>query len=126
MKTLVQKRCSPPGCPRRQVKLQTRRLAEIESMSIQTCMQSAVAIPQRDMENELVKVGLAIPIYQTAGWAWDPSPVLLFEQKPVQSLLYESCMDGPGRYLSTLCVSTRFRENIRDLWQGDVISKPNS
>ena len=35
-------------------------------------------------------------------------------------------MDGPGRYLSTLCVSTRFCENIRDLEQGDVISNPNS
>ena len=52
--------------------------------------------------------------------------VLLFEPKPIQSLLYESCMDGPGRYLSTLCVSTRFGENILDLEEGEVISHPNS
>ena len=75
-----------------------------------------------DIENELVKVGHATLNYGTAGWAWDPSPVLLFEPKPIQSLLYESCMDGPGRYLSTLCVSTRFGENNCDLEQGDVIS----
>ena len=54
------------------------------------------------------------------------SPVLLFEPKPIQSLLYESCMDCPGRYLATLCVSTRFCENIRDLEQGEVIYNRNS
>ena len=79
-----------------------------------------------DIENELVKVGHASLNYGTAGWAWDPSPVLLFEPKPIQSLLYESCMMAPGRHLSTLCVSTRFYENIRVLEQGEVISKPNS
>ena len=49
---------------------------------------------------------LAAPIF--------PAPVILFESKLYRSLLYESCMDGPGRYRSTLCVSTRFCANIGD------------
>ena len=49
--------------------------------------------------------------------------VLLFESKLYRSLLYESCMYGPGRYLSTLCVSTRFCVNRRDFEQGKGISK---
>ena len=89
-------------------------------------MQILSDFDKRYLEHELVKGGHAIDLSGTAGWAWDPSPVLLFEPKPIQSLLYESCMDGPGRYLSTLCVSTRFCENIRDLEQGEVISNPNS
>ena len=89
-------------------------------------MQSLSEPDREYLEYELIKGGHAIDVYRTAGWAWGPSPVLLFEPKPIQSLLYESCMDGPGRYLSTLCVSTRFCENIRDLEEGEVISHPNS
>ena len=89
-------------------------------------MQTLSETDKRYPEHELVKGGHAIDCYGTVGWAWDHSPVLLFEPKPIQSLLYESCMDGPGRYLSTLCVSTRFCENIRDLEEGEGISKPNS
>ena len=89
-------------------------------------MQTLSDIKQKYLEHELVKGGHATDLYGTAGWAWDPSPVLLFEPNPIQSFLYESCMDGPGRYLSTLCVSTRFCENIRDFEQGEIISNPNS
>ena len=89
-------------------------------------MQSLSEFHSGYLENELVKGGHATDFYRTACWAWDPSPVLLFDLKPMQSLLYESCMDGPGRYLSTLCVSTQFCENIRDLEQGEIISNPNS
>ena len=46
-------------------------------------------IDKRYLEHELVKGGHAIDFYGMAGWAWDPSPVLLFEPKPIQSLLYE-------------------------------------
>ena len=95
-------------------------------IQIELGMQSLSETDRDYLEHELVKGGNAIDFYRTAGWAWDPSPVLLFEPKPIQSLLYESCMDGPGRYLSTLCVSTRFCENIRDLEQGEIISNPNS
>ena len=95
-------------------------------IQIELGMQSLSETDREYLEHELVKGGHAIDFYGTAGCAWDPSPVLLFEPKPIQSLLYESCMDGPGRYLSTLCVSTRFCENIRDLEQGEVISNPNS
>ena len=95
-------------------------------MLIELGMPSLSETDREYLEHELVKGRVRPTAYQTAGWAWDPSPVLLFEPKPIQSLLYESCMDGPGRYLSTLCVSTRFCENIRDLKQGEVISNQNS
>ena len=65
-------------------------MAEIEIIYVKDDRQSLIAITQRDMENELVKVGFATPMSGTAGWAWDPSAVLLFEPKPIQSLLYES------------------------------------
>ena len=89
-------------------------------------MQTLSDIKQGYLEHELVKGGHAIDFYGTAGWAWDPSPVLFFEPESIQSLLYESCMAGPGRYLSTLCVSTRFCEKNADLEQGEGISNPNS
>ena len=89
-------------------------------------MQNLSETDKEYLEHELVKGGHATDFYGMAGWAWDPSPVLLFEPKPIQSLLYESCMDGPGRNLSSLCVSTRFCENIFDLEHGEVISHPNS
>ena len=59
-------------------------------------MQSAVAIPQRDMENELVKVGFARPMSGTAGWAWDPSPVLLFESLSCTELALRIMYVWPG------------------------------
>ena len=95
-------------------------------IQIELGTQSLSETDREYLEHELVKGRVCPTFYQTAGWAWDPSPVLLFEPKPIQSLLYESCMMAPGRHLSTLCVSTRFYENIRVLEQGEVISNPNS
>ena len=53
--------------------------------------------------------------------AISPAAVLLFESKLYRSLLYESCIDSHGLYLSTLCVSTRFCVNSRELEQGEGI-----
>ena len=121
MKIMVPKRCSPPGCPQRQVKLQTCRLAEIEIISVKDDLQSLVAIWQMDIENELVKVGHATLNYGTAGWAWDPSPVLLFEAK-----LYRACSTShvwmsPGDIFQH-CASAREFVRIFVIWSKETSS----
>ena len=51
-------------------------------IQIELGMQSLSETDREYLEHELVKGGHAIDFYQTAGLAWDPSPVCATSGKP--------------------------------------------
>ena len=52
-------------------------LYELNFLQIELGMQTLSESYKRYLEHELVKGRHAIDLSRTAGWAWDPSPVLL-------------------------------------------------
>ena len=60
-------------------------------MHIQRCMQNLIEIEHRNPELDQFKALEIIDFSRQIWLAWRPSPVLLFESKPIRSLLYESC-----------------------------------
>ena len=53
-------------------------------------MQNLIKIDKRNPELDQFKALEIIDFYGLVWPAWLPSPVLLFESKPIRSLLYES------------------------------------
>ena len=108
-----------------QMKLRTRHLDKMKAYDHMQLLRARGLIPtdgsrarhdQRGRDHTFVReralaniilTGITLRQYRTLLYE-----LLLFESKLYRSLLYELCMDGPGRYLSTLCVSTRFCANI--------------
>ena len=61
-----------------------------KQMHIQNCMQNLIEIEHRNPELNQFKALEIIHFYGLVWLADAPSPVLLFESKPIRSLLYES------------------------------------
>ena len=77
------------------------------------CSQSGNANEHRDLEKIKIKGRKIIHLYVSAGKAWRPSPVLLFESKPIRSLLYESLSSS---MFNIVRQHTTFDENTVFWW----------